>query len=80
VTAEVLNRVGVVLTFLAGFLLAPQLIGLDRIRRVESWAERRAGSFTTARVSVPLICAPHGRLGRSGRSLSRPTTAAGRRT
>jgi hypothetical protein len=39
-TSVLLDRVGIVLTFIAGFLLAPQLIGLDRIRRVERWAER----------------------------------------
>ncbi|MDI1464315.1 hypothetical protein QEZ54_25415 [Catellatospora sp. KI3] len=39
-TAVVLNRVGILLNFVAGFLLAPQLIGLDRIRRVEQRIER----------------------------------------
>jgi len=30
-----LNRVGIILNFLAGFLLAPELIGIDRINKAE---------------------------------------------
>jgi hypothetical protein len=46
--AENFNRVGIVLNFVAGFLLAPQLIGLQRIERVEKWAERRLASIRGA--------------------------------
>ena len=37
---DILNRIGIVMNFLAGFFLAPELLGLDRIRRVADWAER----------------------------------------
>ena len=30
-----LNRVGIILNFLAGFLLAPELIGIERIKKYE---------------------------------------------
>jgi hypothetical protein len=36
---EWLNRLGIVLNFLAGFLLAPELIGLHRLSRFEEWLE-----------------------------------------
>jgi hypothetical protein len=32
-----LNRTGIALNFIAGFLLAPELIGEARLRRGESW-------------------------------------------
>lgn len=35
-----LNRLGIVLNFIAGFLLAPQLIGQDRVLRIEKRIER----------------------------------------
>jgi hypothetical protein len=34
-----LNRVGIVLNFLAGFLLAPELIGIERIKKAEKYLE-----------------------------------------
>ena len=37
--AEWLNRVGIILNFLAGFLLAPELIGIDRIKKAEKKME-----------------------------------------
>jgi hypothetical protein len=39
---EWLNRIGIILNFVAGFLLAPELIGLDRIRRFETRLEKTA--------------------------------------
>lgn len=38
----VVNRIGLLLTFLAGFLLAPELIGVKRLSRFEEWLERTA--------------------------------------
>ena len=35
-----LNRSGIVLNVLAGILLAPELIGLERLRAFEGWLER----------------------------------------
>jgi hypothetical protein len=43
-TEEALNRIGILLNFAAGFLLAPQLIGLDRIKKAERWAESTAAN------------------------------------
>jgi hypothetical protein len=40
ITEDILNRVGVVLNMVGGLLLAPQLIGLDRIQSAEEAAER----------------------------------------
>ena len=40
ITENILNRVGIVLNIVGGLLLAPQLIGLPRIRRAEESAER----------------------------------------
>lgn len=42
---EWLNRLGIILNFLAGFLLAPELIGLERIRRFEERMEKSASSW-----------------------------------
>lgn len=39
--ASDINRIGILLSFVAGFLLAPQLIGLQRIGRAQQWAEHR---------------------------------------
>lgn len=36
-----LNRIGIVLNLLAGFMVAPELIGIQRIRRVESHLKQR---------------------------------------
>jgi hypothetical protein len=36
-----LNQVGIVLNFLAGFMLAPELLGLERLRRIETYIEKR---------------------------------------
>lgn len=36
-----LNRIGIILNFLAGFLIAPELIGIKRIKRWESLIENR---------------------------------------
>lgn len=37
---ESLNRVGIFLNFVAGILLTPSVIGLDRIKGIEDWAEK----------------------------------------
>jgi hypothetical protein len=51
-TEDILNRVGIALNFAAGFLLAPGLIGLARIRRAEdrlhSFTERHLGDLRAA--------------------------------
>jgi len=36
------NRLGLLLSFLAGFLLAPELIGQERLNRFENWLEEKA--------------------------------------
>ena len=41
-TEEALTRIGISLSFIAGFLLVPELLGLDRIARAERWAQDRA--------------------------------------
>ncbi len=41
-----LNRIGIILNFLAGFLIAPELIGIERIRRLEALLERRIDETT----------------------------------
>lgn len=43
-----LNRVGIALNFIAGFMLAPQLIGEPRLRRFEGWTTEQAGRISTA--------------------------------
>jgi hypothetical protein len=40
-----LNRLGILLNFIAGFLLAPQLIGLRRIQAAEEWLEEHAAEL-----------------------------------
>jgi hypothetical protein len=42
--SEWLNRLGILLNFIAGFLLAPQLIGVARIHRIENALERALGA------------------------------------
>jgi hypothetical protein len=34
-----LNRIGIILNFLAGFLMAPELIGIERLKRAEEKIE-----------------------------------------
>ncbi|MBD2522123.1 hypothetical protein [Nostoc sp. FACHB-133] len=41
-----LNRIGIVLNFLAGFMLAPDLIGKDKAQIIENYIDRIA-TFTT---------------------------------
>lgn len=36
---DVLNRIGIILNFLAGFMLAPDLIGTERISKFENYIE-----------------------------------------
>lgn len=36
-----LNRIGIILNFLAGFMVAPELIGLERINKFEQYIEDR---------------------------------------
>jgi uncharacterized membrane protein len=38
-----LNRVGIVLNFLAGFMLAPELLGVERLRKAEIYLEQSLG-------------------------------------
>lgn len=35
-----LNRIGIILNFLAGFMLAPELLGVERIRKTEDFLEK----------------------------------------
>jgi hypothetical protein len=41
----VINRTGIVLNFFAGFLIAPELIGLERLRKLEENLERFFGKI-----------------------------------
>src|SRR6478672_7188862 len=38
------NRTGIILNFFAGFMLAPELIGVDRLIRFEKWLETKIQS------------------------------------
>jgi hypothetical protein len=40
-----LNRFGILLTFAASFLIAPELIGRERLQRLEGWLERGGASL-----------------------------------
>ena len=40
-----LNRIGILLNFFAGFLLSPALLGLERLRHIEKWTERKLSNF-----------------------------------
>jgi hypothetical protein len=58
---DYLNRAGIFLNFVAGFLLSPTLIGERIIGDIEKWAEakmssmiERAGAFRVAVLVVPL--------------------------
>ncbi|HEX6371028.1 MAG TPA: hypothetical protein VF006_19075 [Longimicrobium sp.] len=42
------NRIGVILNFAAGFMVAPELIGLDRLRHLETRIERRLESIRSS--------------------------------
>jgi hypothetical protein len=49
-----LNRIGIVLNFLAGFMLAPELIGIERIRRFEQLIlSRSKGTTNSLSKSIP---------------------------
>lgn len=43
-----LNRIGIVLNFLAGFMIAPELIGVERLRRWEANTEARIQRYLDA--------------------------------
>ncbi len=43
---EVLNRIGIILNFLAGFLLAPELLGTERLEKFEDSLERFGAKLT----------------------------------
>lgn len=39
-----LNRLGLVVNFIAGFMIAPELVGIERLKRLEAWLERLLSS------------------------------------
>jgi len=43
-----LNRIGMLLNFAAGFLLAPQIIGVRHLHRLEAWLEKGLSAAVTA--------------------------------
>lgn len=53
----ILNRVGIILNFLAGFMLAPELIGLRRIKKFELYTERMMNSlfFSSSKFLKPRV-------------------------
>ena len=52
-TLDWLNRLGIVFNFLAGFMLAPELLGIQRIHRLEKRLEN-AITKTNKALSSPL--------------------------
>src|SRR5438552_568713 len=42
-----LNRVGIILNFVAGFLVAPELLGIKRVEAVEEWLKQTARNIVT---------------------------------
>jgi hypothetical protein len=50
-----LNRIGIVMNVVAGFLLAPEIIGLERIQRLELGAERAAKRIEERPIEPPLL-------------------------
>lgn len=65
-----LNRIGIILNFLAGFLIAPELIGLDRIRKAEQrledsmekvseWATKRGRQVRREWQGSPFVYPPY---------------------
>lgn len=49
-----INRIGIVLNFLAGFMLAPELLGVERLRKVENYIDKWA-LVTKHRIDVVLM-------------------------
>ena len=45
-SGEWVNRMGIILNFCAGFLLAPELIGIQRLQRFEKFLEHRVRNFS----------------------------------
>jgi hypothetical protein len=45
IVAVWLNRIGIILNFLAGFMLAPELLGIERLRRLEEWSAAQAAAM-----------------------------------
>lgn len=68
-----LNRTGIFLSFLAGFMLAPELIGLGRIRKWEAWIESR---LADSKRRVEEIFQEFVTLGASGREFRLATLMA----
>lgn len=52
--AILLNRIGIVLNFLAGFMLAPELLGIERLRRIENYMDMQ-GSVMKHRMDVIIV-------------------------
>jgi hypothetical protein len=53
-----LNRWGIVLNVVAGILLAPELIGLERLRAFEGWLERKLPSLHNALSRLRAVLSP----------------------
>lgn len=49
---ETLNRIGIILNFLAGFLLAPELLGTERLKRIEDFLERLAPRIADSGIHI----------------------------
>jgi hypothetical protein len=47
------NRIGIILNFCAGFLLAPELIGIERLQRFEKCLEESMPRFRDFVVGLP---------------------------
>jgi hypothetical protein len=52
------NRIGIILNFCAGFLLAPELIGIRRLRRFEKFLEEGLPRFLNFVQSLPARLIP----------------------
>jgi len=47
-----LNRIGIILNFFAGFLIAPELIGIQNIKNAEQVIERTLGNYSKSLLEI----------------------------
>src|SRR4051794_5067356 len=60
-SGQSLSRVGILLNFIAGILLTPSIIGLDRLRRLEEWAETKLQGLHSRSLQVLMPYKPLGK-------------------
>lgn len=52
---QILNSLGIFLSFVAGFLISPELIGIPRIQKFENWTEEKLAGMRRMITESPML-------------------------